>query len=146
MIALLYESQRNQTEARKLYEQILAVTPDSPVAANNLAWIMAETGGNLDVALQLAQTAVQKLPNVPQVSDTLGWVYFKKDLHQMAVSAFEQSVKQDPNNAGYQYHLGLAHQKAGNFSRARAAFEAAVKADPKHQEARAELTKTGGGR
>lgn len=144
MIALLYEAERNQEEARKLYEQILAIDPNSPVAANNLAWLMAETGGNLDVALQLAQTAVQQMPNVPQVNDTLGWVYYKKDLPQMAVTAFEQSVEQDPNNAGYRYHLGLAHQKAGNFGQAKAAFQAAVKADPKHEEARAALTKMGG--
>ena len=28
--------------------------------------------------MQLAQTASQQLPKVPQVTDTLGWVYLKK--------------------------------------------------------------------
>ncbi len=70
--------QNKPDEARKLYEHALSLDPQMPVAANNLAWDYAERGQNLDVALNLAQTAKAKLPNTAAVSDTLGWVYYKK--------------------------------------------------------------------
>ena len=40
-------------------------------AANNLAWIFSEHGGDRDRALALAQTAKELAPENPQVSDTL---------------------------------------------------------------------------
>ena len=51
-----------------------------PVAANNLAWMFAETGENLDMALQLAQAATRRVPEQPEIQDTLGWIYYKKGL------------------------------------------------------------------
>jgi Flp pilus assembly protein TadD len=59
------------------------------------------------------------LRDLPQVDDTLGWVYYKKGLFPLAISSFERSVKADPKNAGYHYHLGLAYAKSGNKVKAR---------------------------
>ncbi len=58
------EAQGKRAEARRRYEQVLQMDRHAPVAANNLAYIYAEHGGNLDVALQLAQTAKAALPDV----------------------------------------------------------------------------------
>src|SRR6185295_18219927 len=101
------------------------------VAANNLAWIYAEEGQNLDVALQLAQTAKAQLPERPEVNDTLGWVYYKKGLATLAIPAFRDSVEKAPKSAVYQYHLGLAYAKAGDKEAARKALTAALQMDPK---------------
>ena len=114
MIGMLLELQHKQDEARKRYEAALVADPDAGVAANNLAMIYVTTGGNLDVALKLAQTAKAQLPNTAEVSDTLGLVYYRKGLAPLAVSAFYESVKKDPKNAGYAAHLGLAYAKAGD--------------------------------
>ena len=97
MVAVLYEMQGNRAEARKRYERVLQIDSRAPVAANNLAYIYAEEGGNLDVALQLAQTAKQKLPDVPEVTDTVGWVYYKKDLPGLAIPLFEQALAKAPD-------------------------------------------------
>ena len=105
------------------------------MAANNLAYIYAEEGGNLDVALQLAQAAKQKLPEVPEITDTVGWIYYKKELPGMAIPLFEQAVAKDPNSAIYRYHLGLAHLKNGDKPKARAALELVVKNSPQAPEA-----------
>ena len=45
---VILEAQNKPQEARKHYEQALALDPDMPVRANNLAWMFAETGENLD--------------------------------------------------------------------------------------------------
>jgi tetratricopeptide (TPR) repeat protein len=100
------------------------------VAANNLAYLYAEEGTNLDMALQLASTAKQGLPENPDVDDTLGWVYYKKDMASMAIRSFEESLKRRPDTAEVLYHLGLAHAKAGDEAKAREALERALKLNP----------------
>src|SRR5205085_6250825 len=110
----ILEAQGKPAEAQRVYEGILATRPREAWPANNLAWLYAEHGGNLDVALRLAQTAKELLPNAPQISDTLGWIYYKKHLADTAIPALQASVKQDPRNPVYRYHLGLAYLKSGD--------------------------------
>ena len=130
MLGLILEMRQQQGEAQKLYERALQIDPAAPVAANNLAWMYANNGTNLDIALQLAQTAKQKLPNDASVDDTLGWIYYKKDMAAQAVSAFQQSVQRMPGNPEFHFHLGLGYVKAGNPERARDAFSAALRLNP----------------
>ena len=77
LVGMIYQAQNKKTEAKSWYEKALAIDKNAPVAANNLSWLMAETDGNLDVALQLAQTAKVGLPDSADVDDTLGWIYYK---------------------------------------------------------------------
>jgi tetratricopeptide (TPR) repeat protein len=121
--------QNRTSEAQQKYERALAVDPRAAVAANNLAWIYAETGGNLDIALQLAQNAKSQLPERPEVNDTLGWVYYKKGLSAMAVPPLLQSVQRDPTNATYHYHLGMAYAGSGEKDKARASLQKALSLD-----------------
>jgi len=146
LIGTLLESQDKVEEAKKRYEQALGFEHDAPVAANNLAWLIAEHGGNLDVALQLAQTAKSKLPESPAVGDTLGWVYYKKGLFTQAVAALKDSVARQPDTALFQYHLGLSSAKSGDTALARTSLEKALKLDPRArdaEQARTELARLG---
>jgi predicted Zn-dependent protease len=70
------------------------------------------------VALQLAQTAKRQLPNAPQVDDTLGVIYYKKNLPSLAIPLLQATVEKDPSNPEYHYHLGVAYSRAGNKLRA----------------------------
>ena len=149
LIGSLLEAQNKPQEARKHYEDALAIDPEMPVAANNLAWILAETGGNLDVALELAQRATRRLPDHPAVQDTLGWIYYKKGLESLAVPAFLKSVEGDPKNPTFHFHLGLAYAKAGQASKARLALQHAMALEPDFDgavEAKQVLASLGGDR
>ncbi|MGB2927520.1 MAG: tetratricopeptide repeat protein, partial [Desulfobacterales bacterium] len=81
---------------------------------------------NIDEALGLARKAKEKLPNDPNVMDTLGLVYFKKGLFDSAIGEFANSLEQMPDNAVVQYHLGLAYYKKGDKDPARAELEKAL--------------------
>ena len=82
LIGMLEDSRENFAEAESNYRKALEIEPETAIAANNLAWLLAATGEkNLDEALQLAQTTVEKNPNTPGYYDTLGWIYFKKGLY-----------------------------------------------------------------
>src|SRR5713226_9437041 len=99
MVGVILETQGKRDEARRRYEATVAEMSNAPVAANNLAFIYAEEGTNLDVALQLASGAKQQVPDNAEVNDTLGWVYYKKDLAPMAVRPLEESLRKMPDNA-----------------------------------------------
>lgn len=130
MVGLLYHLEDDLDQARVWYEKALAIDPRAAAAANNLAWLLAERNERLDAALLLAQTARAQLPTRPEVSDTLGWVYYKKDMAGMAVPMFTRSVEQDPKNAMYHYHLGLALARQGNDAAARASLQRALNLQP----------------
>jgi tetratricopeptide (TPR) repeat protein len=130
MVGVLLEAENKPAEARKWYEETVAITDRAPIVANNLAFMYAESGTNLDQALQLAQTAKQLLPESPDVDDTLGWVYYKKDQAALAVRPLESSVEKNPKNVMYLYHLGLAYAKAGNPVKARDMLQRALELDP----------------
>jgi tetratricopeptide (TPR) repeat protein len=93
LLGILEEAGNNFAEAEKYYRKSLEIAPDSPIAANNLAWLIAEhNNGNLDEALTLAQTAVNQNQRTAEFYDTLGWVYFKKGLYSPAVEQMKKAV------------------------------------------------------
>ncbi len=133
-LALLLEANGQRAQARPVYEQVLKLQPDNAVALNNLAYAMAETGGDLDQALTLAQRAKQKLPNDPDVADTLGWIYIKKNLSDNAVDIFRDLVAKQPNRSTYRYHLGMALFQKGDKPQAKKELTGALQKNPPKDE------------
>ncbi len=134
LLGMILELQKNTVEARARYKQALDLDPKAAVAANNLAWSYADSGENLDAALELAQTAKAALPDLPQIDDTLGWVYYKKGLAALAVNFLGDAAKRGPN-ADTQYRLGLAYLKTGDKKNARISFEEALRLNPQFDKA-----------
>jgi cellulose synthase operon protein C len=126
MSGIILQSQGQSAEAKKRFQDVLAIDSNAVIAANNLAWILADSGEDLDMALKLAQTATAQSPDAPELIDTLGWVYYKKDLPDLAIPFFERAAAKAPGNAGFHHHLGLAYLKVGKSDRGRASLERAL--------------------
>src|SRR6185295_20258692 len=107
-------------------EKVLTQNPRLAIAANNLAMLYLEHGGDKEKALALAQTAKEVAPDDPHISDTLGWILYQRGVYQRAVSLLKESAAKLPENPVIQYHLGLASMKAGDKEGARRALSAAV--------------------
>ena len=129
-LGLLMDGTGRRDQAQPIYEQILKIQPDNSVALNNLAFMKAEQGLDLDTALQMAQRARQKVPNSPDIADTLGWIYIKKNLSEDAVRVFKDLVIQEPANPAYHYHFGMALLQKGDKPSAKSEFEKALKNNP----------------
>lgn len=130
MVGIIQQMQGNSVGARGTFERVLRIDSHAAVAANNLAWIYTESGGSLDIALQLAQTAKAMLPEEPEVDDTLGWVYYRKELLPLAIKSLQLSVQRRPDSSTFQFHLGLAYAKSGDKIRAKRAMETALRLKP----------------
>lgn len=114
MLAVLHEKEGRKKEAVESYKKALEINPSFVPAANNLAWLYAEGEGNIDVAMSLAETAKSLAPEDPNVSDTLGWIYYKKGVYMKAISLLRESVEKEPDNPVIRYHLGMAYYRKGD--------------------------------
>lgn len=135
-MALALEGAGKRNEAKPLYEQILKQQPDNAVALNNLAYWLLDNNGDLDLALSYAQRAKQKLPQNPEVSDTLGLVYVRKNLIEDAIRIYNDLLRQNPAHVNWRYHLALALAKKGDKVQARKELETARKNKPSADEQR----------
>ena len=118
LLGTVYDVQGKYDQANAQYEQALKIDPQFAEAANNLAWNHAERGGNLDVALTWAQTAKRYAPNNPMISDTLGWIYYRKGIYGLATELLKESSLGLPKAPVAQYHLGMAYYRNGNTAQA----------------------------
>jgi len=121
-------------EAVQTWEQAVKLDPRNAVALNNLAFLMAESGGDLDQALTYAQRAEQMMPSMNEVSDTLGWIYLKKNLSDNAMDIFQRLVTRAPDNSTYRYHLGMALSQKGDRPRAIKELQQALHSNPSKEE------------
>ena len=117
--AMLLETMGRKDQARAAYNQVLGVNPDNYAALNNLAFMNANTGRDLDQAMTLAEHAKKLKPGDPDVSDTLGYVYLKKNLNNDALREFQFAVNTNPKNANFRLHLAMALLKSGDKSGAK---------------------------
>src|SRR5215212_7799651 len=140
LIGMLEYQRQNYDAAVDNYRKALEKDPNSAYAANNLAWLYADGKGNLDEAVRLAQGVVQKNPNIAGFLDTLGYVYYKKNLHAAAVEQFRKAVSINEAqsrianvspSATYHYHLGIALKGSGDKEEARRQLETSIRLSEK---------------
>jgi tetratricopeptide (TPR) repeat protein len=137
MISGLEQTRNNWQKAQQMLQKAMEIDPNNAIAANNLAFLMLEHRGNVDVALTLAQTARRQAPDSPNIADTLGYAYYKKGIYSSSIDLFEEAVRKQPENASVQYHLGFAYVKASNSAKAREHLDKALKLDPNASDAEA---------
>ena len=134
-LGLLMDGTGRRDQAKPIYEQILKIQPDHPIALNNLAFIKAEEGVDLDEALTMAQRARQKLPSSVDIMDTLGWIYIKKNLSDDAVRTLRELNQTEPNRATFHLHYGMALLQKGDKPSAKRELETAGKFNPSKDDA-----------
>ena len=126
----VYLAKGDLKSAGKYFQAALSENAHDPIAANNLAWVYAQQGDNLDMALSLATQAKQIAPEMNAVNDTLAWIQYKKGNYQVSVSFAEDAVRRAPENPAFRYHLGMALSGAGDKDRARTELQKALVSEP----------------
>jgi putative PEP-CTERM system TPR-repeat lipoprotein len=125
----IQEQKGDMAKAQDAFKKALDIDPRHASAANNLAWVYSEQGGNADEALRLAQLAKQLAPDDPHVSDTLGWILYKRGVYQQALNVLKESAAKLPDNAPVHFHLGMTYYKLGDKPAAGQALKRALELD-----------------
>jgi putative PEP-CTERM system TPR-repeat lipoprotein len=104
-------------EADALFERLLKMQPDNPVALNNLAWTSAKLGK--PQALELAERADTLKPGQPVFLDTLAMVLRQGKNLRKAIEVQSRVVKLQPQNHAYRLSLAQMLVEAGDKALAR---------------------------
>lgn len=136
----------DEARAIEIFDAVLAERSDRPGVKNDLAFLLAKRGQDLERARRLAEEARAALPEVAQVADTLGYVYLKSNLPAPALEQFraasDLAESGEPEWASFQYHIGLALKALDRPEEAQLAFERALAAAvefPEAEDTRREL-------
>jgi tetratricopeptide (TPR) repeat protein len=119
-----------KADAIASYRKALTKTPDNPLVLNNLAFLLADTGGNLTEAQQMVTTAIHKAPTLPQLQDTLAWIQLKQHNEAAALQILATLTSQHPDDVNFRYHYAVALNDTGNPSAAKLQAETALSKKP----------------
>lgn len=131
-------AEQNWDEAERVYRKRLGQEKKDFVAANNLAWLLAEKKNAPAEALKLVTDLRASRGDKPvdarrlpaDFLDTIGAVYVKlndKDKFDDMRETFEGAVKRYPTDPRMHAFLGAAYAARGENSKAMASLDAAIK-------------------
>ena len=126
----VYLAKNDVKSSQQYFEKAMNLAPHDPLLQNNLAWVYAMQGQNLDQALSLATQAKQAAPDLISINDTLGWIQYKKGNYPIAVGLLSEVVQKVPQSAEYRYHLGMALSGAGQKDKAKEELSRALQLAP----------------
>ena len=129
-LGMVYQAKGEKEKARNAYLHVIERDEKNWVAFNNLAWMAAESGEDLDRALRWADKARLLQPQSHAVYDTLGWVYRARKEYPKAIVSLERALKLQPNAVDSHYHLGVTLVDAGRKEEARRHLKKVIELAP----------------
>lgn len=118
----------DHAKARELFEAGVKAEPNDTFFLNNLAYLYAEVLGKAEEARQYALRAREINPKDPRITDTLGWIEYRRGLYPEALRLLAEagSAPDAKDSPEIQYHLGMAHYMMGDEASAQTALQIAA--------------------
>ncbi|MBV9768784.1 MAG: tetratricopeptide repeat protein, partial [Bryobacterales bacterium] len=130
VIARLEDQMGQKKEAIADYRKAIVKSPDDPLVLNNLAFLLADTGGDSNEALQLINTAIRKAPNLAALQDTLAWIRIKRHNASEALPILTSLTTKYPDDPTFRYHYAVALIESGDRAAAKRQAETALSKKP----------------
>jgi tetratricopeptide (TPR) repeat protein len=129
-LGMLYDRTGRPDEGIREMEEILKQDPDNPEALNFIGYSWADRGVNLDEAEAMIKKALSLKPGDGFITDSLGWVYYRKNRNDEAIKYLKEAASILPEDAAIADHLGDAYAKAGKPRDAMEQYQKALKLKP----------------
>jgi tetratricopeptide (TPR) repeat protein len=131
-LAAYFERIGRPDDAIATYEDLVRKNPDSDIAANNLAMLLATYRSAKNEDLVRAETLSKRFSDSdnPAYLNTYGWVKYQQGQTEAALASLSEAVQRAPDSALFRYHLGLAQYRAGQVEDARSNLEQALASQP----------------
>jgi tetratricopeptide (TPR) repeat protein/VanZ family protein len=126
-LADLRSLQGDYREAERLYHTILQTERGFVPAMNNLAWLLARQGNDLDEASLMIDQAIEIAGPAPELLDTRGCVSIALGQNRNGLDFLERSLKASPESTTL-LHLASARHANGEEPKARTTFRRAIAA------------------
>jgi tetratricopeptide (TPR) repeat protein len=132
-LSVTYVNMGNYPKGEAELEMLLQHDPDDPGPNNDLGYLYAEQGKNLEKAEAMIQKALQEKPEESAYLDSMGWVLFKRGKLQQALETMKKAAERmkadrpDPD-ATILEHLGDVYFQLQEASKAEESWRQALKA------------------
>lgn len=124
--ARIHMHRGNLKAAEVVYLDVLKRFPDFAPAQKYLAAIYAEDPATAAKAYDLAMSARKTLSADPDLSQTLGMLFYQRKEFSRAIQSLQDSGKSTPLDAKSLYYLGRSHLETGHPMEASEALSRAV--------------------
>ncbi len=115
-------------EAEAAYRMLLERSPDDDAVLNDLGYLLADEGRDLDEALAMIRRAVDSKPENPNYLDSLAWVLHRLGRSGEALPLLLRAIRSGDGSpdATLHEHLGDVYLALGDVDRALAEWRAAL--------------------
>ena len=122
-LGVVYDKWNKKEAAIESMKTVISLDPHNANALNYVGYIYAELGINLDEAECLIKEALKYMPDDGYITDSLGWVYYKKGLYKDALKLLKKAVNLVPDDPVILEHLGDAYLKMNDKKKALMFYE-----------------------
>ena len=129
-LGIAYARARRAEDARRVFERVLVVNPDSSVPLENLGLLALERG-DLSTARQYYERAVRVDPRSSRAQAGLGIVALKSGDRGIAIAAWKRAVQLDPTNFDAVYNVGVTLARDHQMDAARPYLEQFLRTAPR---------------
>ncbi len=126
-LGVVYDKWGRKEDSIATMKQVLQIEPENANALNYLGYTYADLGMNLDEAEALIIRALKQKPNDGYITDSLGWVYYKKGQYEKAVRILERAAELVPDDPVILEHVGDAYMKLNDHQKALEFYRRALK-------------------
>ncbi len=98
-LSVIYVNRGDYGKGEAQLELLLARNPDDPLPNNDLGYLYAEQGKNLEKAELMIRKALQEEPDTYAYLDSLGWVLFKQGKTKEALAPLKKAAEQMKSDA-----------------------------------------------
>lgn len=141
-ISNIYVELGDSEKGETVLEELLKKDPQNTQANNDLGYLWADQGKNLEKAKGMIQKALEAEPENPAYLDSMGWVLFKLEEYDAAVEKLREATQKENGDDSTIYdHLGDALQKAGKPKEAQESYQKALELETKKKHPSEKLLK-----
>ncbi len=126
-ISNIYVQKGDMPKGEKVLEEVIKDDPNDPGVNNDLGYLYADQGKNLEKAKTMIKIAIDSDPENPAYLDSMGWVLYRLGDFKEAV-VFLKKASEHPNGGDSTIfdHLGDCYIKLKNKTEASKAWNSAI--------------------
>jgi tetratricopeptide (TPR) repeat protein len=116
LAGLIARFQNRLDDAEQYFQAVFLQSPSNAVAANQLALVLAQQGGDTKRrrALELAENNLRQFTNNQDVAATLGWLYTLAGRNEEATRIFQAIAQSGTVSSDIAYFMALLASRTGN--------------------------------